>query len=311
MIGVTAVSQREPIDAMAKKPSQEAEELLGDVGSSRCCPRGDEPEGEKLIHLLSGLSPVVGVFSSPRVRGGEELRGSALNERRLLKTRTTTASVGRRGAMFVLLSMLVLSAYLMALALASATLSWLGWLTLLPLLRAIQVLRPQQSMGCGALWGSCLFLFGVTAVDTSITPTLQSFLLLATIPAAYAMFGSRITRRVGFSPLVLGVGWVLAEFALRPLTLEHGLLASTQGNGALVQVVGGLFGYVIVAFVVAYASAWLLTILCDVRLGPGRPRRTAGGSDSRDLLWHVIEAFRPRVVVAISRPRGPPARLNS
>jgi hypothetical protein len=57
-----------------------------------------------------------------------------------------------------------------------------------------------------------------------------------------------LTRQKGFSPLLLGLGWIAVELALQPLGLRYGLLAATQGSGLVVRTMGYLAGYVMVAF---------------------------------------------------------------
>jgi uncharacterized membrane protein len=86
----------------------------------------------------------------------------------------------------------------------------------------------------------------------------------------YALAGAWATRRVGFSPLVLGAGWILVEFALRPLALRYGLLAPSLDT-LWVGIIGRIFGYVMMAFFVAYASAWLLAIISRIQVRLPRP----------------------------------------
>ena len=97
------------------------------------------------------------------------------------------------------------SAYVMALAVGSGHHPWLGLVALLPLLRAIQVLKPIGATVCGSFWGASLFAFSVFAVETAIAPTVASLLLLALIPGVYTGVCSWSARYVGFSPIVDGV----------------------------------------------------------------------------------------------------------
>ena len=139
---------------------------------------------------------------------------------------------------------------------------------------------PVRATLAGALWGLCFYAFAATAVAV-ITPATLSWLLLATIPAAYAGLGAALTRRIGFNPVVLGVGWILVEIALKPLGLRYGLLAGAQGEGPLLHWVGRLLGYVFVAFVVACASASLLAALSSARrLTIPRPKSSVGLPES-------------------------------
>lgn len=201
---------------------------------------------------------------------------------------------------------LALSAYLLAACLASPRVSWLGWLALIPLFRVIQTLRPAAATVCAGGWGLLFYLTSAHQLQIGVAPGLRSACFLVLIPAAYAYLGARLTRRVGFSPFVLGVGWMLVEFALRPLALSRGLLAGTLGDGLLLHTVGRLFGYVLVAFLVAFASASLLAIFCAVRIDALRQSPSKSLDHAEPVLWHVVRRFRWSPVLIRSQPRAPP-----
>lgn len=202
--------------------------------------------------------------------------------------------VQSRGAALGKTALIALSlmggAYLMSVALRSTDGRWLGWITLLPLFLAIRVLRPGQAFLAGGFWGLCLAIFSSTGSGAPLALTLRSGLLLSAIPALYALLGSVITRRIGFSPLLLGLGWVGVELALQPLALHNGLLAHTQGNALVMRAVGALSGYIIVAFLVAYVNASIvemLTNVCDV-------------SGTRRLVNHADDF--PRTIFTLDLP---------
>ncbi len=171
------------------------------------------------------------------------------------------------GKAAALIVALVGSAYLMSTALDSSYGWALGWILLLPLFAAIRMVSPLAALGAGALWGSSVCVFTYAAGSVPLVGTSGTFWLLSLVPGLYALFGSLLTRRVGFSPLLLGLGWVGVELALQPLGLRQGLLAATQGDGLLLQAVGYLAGYALIAFAVAYLNAALLTVLSRVCRG--------------------------------------------
>jgi hypothetical protein len=210
---------------------------------------------------------------------------------------------GRVGAAALLASLLV-GAYLMAVAVSRPDHSWLAWTSLLPLLVAIRILAPVKAMACGALWGLSLYVLSVGG--GVVASTSGSLILLTTVPAIYAYLGGRLTRRFGFSPFLLALGWMGVEFALRPLGLDRGLLAGTQGDGALVRLVGGLLGYVFVAFLVAYANALLLSAVSDVRLEIPQARLPVRVDELRGSLLPQTFASFPFFGVRRRQPRGPP-----
>ena len=201
---------------------------------------------------------------------------------------------------------LVGSAYLTATAVGSPTHAWMGWLSLLPLFVAIRVLRPLRASVCGALWGGCLFAFCVAAGRTTVSANLASFTLLTAIPALYTLLGAGLTRWIGFSPFVLGVGWMGVELALAPLGLHSGLLAGTQDQTALMDYIGRALGYVLVGFLVAYVNAALVAVLGHVRLSVPRFVPTTASPDcGRSLISQILGCL-SLFALQPSHPRAPP-----
>jgi len=198
----------------------------------------------------------------------------------------------------------------MSLAIASPSFWWLGWLTLLPLLLAIRLLSPARAALAGSFWGLCFYVISVGGSGAPLAPSPISALLLAAIPGLYAGIGSRITRRVGFSPLLLGLGWVGVELALQPLALHHGLLAGTQGGSMVFRVVGNVAGYALVAFLVAYVSACLLSVLGGVYAWARSKHvvRVAGSYVQKSTP--LIDSISIQRFVRIQQPRGPPVAVG-
>ena len=117
-----------------------------------------------------------------------------------------------------------------------------------------------------------------------------------------------LTRRVGFSPYLMALGWIGVELALRPLGLHHGLLAGTQADGGFViRAIGSFSGYVVVAFLVAYINASLLSVLSEVRVSLSTPRLVASSAEPRRLVVPVDLICRLSRFPCISQPRAPPA----
>lgn len=200
---------------------------------------------------------------------------------------------------------LAISALLMALAIETPEHFWLGWITLLPLMQAARVLSPAAAFGAGTFWGGSL-LVCLAALGTGIEFSLASAAILVLGPSLYSWFGASLTRRIGFSPYLMALGWVGVELCLRPIGLEHGLLAETQGDGMLIRVAGSFAGYFLVAFFVAYINASLLSVIHKVtgccsasRLAPSAARRMV-------RLLTLSEPFVASRVLCISQPRAPP-----
>lgn len=202
---------------------------------------------------------------------------------------------------------LLVSACLMGVALQSASGHWLGWVALVPLFLLMRRLTPLKALLAGAFWGLCLFLICLAADNRPFPPTGQNLALLITVPALYVWLGVLLTRRVGFSPLLLALGWIGVELALTPLDLRHGLLAGTQGHGLVVRTMGYLAGSAIVAFIVAYVNATLLEMLSAASAADGAARFVPrpGASAERLILWR-LPVFLHHLLGSI-RPRAPPA----
>lgn len=198
------------------------------------------------------------------------------------------------------------SAFLTAHAGQAGVPFWVGWLALAPFFAAIRALRPILAMLCGALWGASLFVF--TGGGSEPGNPIVVGLLLTVVPAAYAYLAARMTRWIGFSPFVLGVGWMGVELALAPVGLHNGLLSATQGDTPLMDYIGRALGYVLVAFLVAYVNAALVAVLGRVRLSVPRFVPTAASLDcGRSLISQIIGCLSP-FALHPSPPRAPPIR---
>lgn len=202
---------------------------------------------------------------------------------------------------------LAVSAIFMALAIEAPEHFWLGWITLLPLMQSARVLSPAAALGAGALWGGCVFSAAAVMGSRSIELTASSLAILTMGPSLYAAFGAWLTRRVGFSPYLMALGWVGVEFCLRPVGLDHGLLAGTQGDGMLLRVAGSFAGYFLVAFVVAYINASLLSVLHQVTGSCSSLVRESTASGLVGRLFVVDVPYIPSRVLCVSQPRAPPA----
>lgn len=197
------------------------------------------------------------------------------------------------------------SAAVMAFALASPSRSWLGWVTLLPVFYAIRVLSPARALAAGGFWGACLFAFAAR-LNAEFDPSWSSAALLTAVPALYAAGGAFLTRRAGFSPYLLALGWMGVELALSPVGLHQGLLAGTQGDSPILHLVGSFTGYAVLGFVVAYVNALLFTVLAQVPLCGRGLRVVLPSSEERRLVPTEVLTLLSSLIRP-SRPRAPPA----
>jgi len=207
----------------------------------------------------------------------------------------------------MLIPAIVLGALFLAGAAVADDLRWVAGLSLLPLLVAIRKLSRWQAMFCGAVWGAALCGFLLYSAPVAPSNAVLLTLLTATITAVYAFAGSLVTRWIGFSPLVMATGWIGVELALQPMAFRYGLLSSAVGEGQTMQVVGGLLGYVFIAFLVAYSNAWLLHFAGNIRLRIPRPQLRLSVAGLRGLSVPQIAFASPLPVIGRSHPRAPPA----
>jgi len=215
----------------------------------------------------------------------------------------------RRGstAGITALSSAVGGAFLMAAAITIPTAHpWLGWLALAPLLRVIQVQAPRIALLSGVTWAAAILLFSRWLEHQPLVTHWLQVGAFCLLPGLFAYAAAQLRRQVGFCPLVVAVGWMAVELLLRPLGLQHGLLAVTQGDSLLVGVVGQAFGYVLVAFVLAFSSAALLSLLGALRFGPWQSYEWVGVAPKRAASPAPVRVLNHLHFIRPSRPRAPP-----
>ncbi len=154
------------------------------------------------------------------------MEGSAATVRRAART-------ARAGPKAILALLLALSALLVSAAMSSPALAWLGWISLLPLFAAIRVLPPKFAALAGVWWGAALALGHAWFAGAGGSSVILGIVRTVCVIGLYTGLGAALTRRIGFSPLVLAVGWIGVELALLPLGWRDGLLAATQSDTSL------------------------------------------------------------------------------
>lgn len=183
---------------------------------------------------------------------------------------------------------------------------WVGCVALLPLFNAIRVQSPVRAGFDGAIWGLSLFAFATILGVTRIPFDLVSGALLPVVLGLYAFLGARLTRQVGFSPYLLALCWIGVELALKPLGLHYGLLAGTQAGGISIELVGGFAGYAVVAFLVAYVNAALLSVLSEVRVSTASSPLILSQAPPRQRSYQSEIPSYLSYLVLPSQPRAPP-----
>lgn len=200
---------------------------------------------------------------------------------------------------------LLVSASVLVIATRPGSSGVLGLIALIPLFYTIHTAQPLASGIRGAIWGAVVAI----ALGLGLGEPVSHWAALVTLPlitGLYAAGGAALTQWIGFSPLVLGVGWIIVELIVGAAGLKLGLLAATQADGWLMSGLGKFFGYFLVAFAVACinASAALALRSLVSRHGLWSLKPGAGRLPSLFAIasWFPdLSHFRNAV-----RPRGPP-----
>jgi apolipoprotein N-acyltransferase len=141
---------------------------------------------------------------------------------------------------------------------------------------------------------------------TAVGPASPNLALLITAPALYAWLTAKFTRRYGFSPLAMALGWIVLEWALRSAGFNHSLLSTSESHGPVHRLVADFLGCGFVAFLVAYTNASLLALISKVRL---RIPRLMPLAELRDPeIYPVWETFPRFLLLAFHQGnlRAPP-----
>jgi apolipoprotein N-acyltransferase len=199
---------------------------------------------------------------------------------------------------------LVLGSLLLVVGMGSPSYRWTAWLALVPLLSAIRVFTPLGALAAGAFWGLSWWSLA-SVVGLPVAGGAWGAALLAAAPGAYCLFGAYLTRRIGFSPFVLGVAWTGVELSLSPLAMPSGLVGLPGADSGLLHWVAHTFGYVIVGSATAYVSALAVDVVD--RLGKRAPGPVLTGRTTQVARRFPEQRELAPISTAIAiRPRGPP-----
>ncbi|MBX3395086.1 MAG: hypothetical protein KF841_06925 [Phycisphaerae bacterium] len=184
---------------------------------------------------------------------------------------------------------------------------WLAFFALIPLLQIVRIGSIRFSTAMGALWGAGLLGMLALTQFPGVRISVESCGLLIIVPTAFALSTSLIVRRIGFNPFVIAVVWTLVELALRPVGLPLGLAAGAVGSGALMSLIGGALGYILVAFLVIWANSAILSLLNRVCIRLPMPIvQFVVLPTIRTAAYERAVAPIRNDSICIARPRAPP-----
>lgn len=163
--------------------------------------------------------------------------------------------------------LLAVSAALVGVAASGAGWAWTGWIALAPLLIILSQTTPAIGFFAGAWWGAIAVLCCAPAAHD-----LGAMLIVALTVGVYGALVSAVTKRIGFSPLVVAILWIGVELVLAPVGFDQGLVAATQSSSAPLAWLNSIFGYAIVAFGIVWINAHLaLALHRAIRRSTKRP----------------------------------------
>lgn len=200
-----------------------------------------------------------------------------------------------------------LSAFATAYAASNARAAWLGFFAMIPLFAVVRILRPLPAAAFGALWGAC---FVVELGWTGVALKFYAASGLIGLSATFAGLGALLSMWIGFTPFVLGVGWMLTQAAMSNLAPKVPLLHSRIGDSTWLEMVGGSLGYGAIAFLVGYVNAVLVAAVATLRLQCPRRSTVATSTNSIvDLSPQIVGCFTP-FALQPSHPRAPPRGVS-
>lgn len=125
----------------------------------------------------------------------------------------------------------------------------------------------------------------------------------------FAAACSRLVRRIGFQPLILGLGWLGVEAvagflaALWPSLGFCGVVnAQNENSGWLAQ----SFGYLIVSFLVSFGNAVLLVVVSGIRLRWKSRLRSLPARVRNSVYFSDLELSKRLFCFTSLHPRAPP-----
>jgi hypothetical protein len=175
----------------------------------------------------------------------------------------------------------------------------LAVLGLFPLLILVQFARTRGAFVGGACWGG-----GAAIMAAGFDPALWIAFVLG--PAVFAFLSTWITRRIGFSAVIIAVLWMLIELAMIHSGLApHGVFASLAEGSSLAGGLAAWLGSAHVALLFALLASGVIaaTVAVLTRLRHSRSKSVALLSHSAPISYHVAAQM---FCAELAMPRAPP-----
>jgi len=196
------------------------------------------------------------------------------------------------------------SALLVGLAAGASGWAWAGWFALAPLLLIVARSAPMRGALIGAWWG---LIAGLGAAIVGETGSILTALAPAGVVALFGGTAAFISKRLGVRPLLIALLWIGVELSLSAAGWQRGLLAATQSNDTPIGWLNSIFGWAIVAFLIAWFNAQLVVAIDSmVRLARRAPSLNAEAPPR--IRLPIEPLLEPVSVIALHQggPRAPP-----
>lgn len=138
-------------------------------------------------------------------------------------------------------------------------------LALFPLFAVIRYMHPKAAVSAGAFWALLLALIFQGGSDLGLINYLPAVIWIGAV-GLYCGGGAWFTRRFGFSPIILAVGWVVMELALKALLISVPAEMIAVSNNSVTQVIATALGYICVALIIVILNATLILSLGKMSL---------------------------------------------
>jgi len=204
------------------------------------------------------------------------------------------------------------SAYLLSVHLVRSGSTIIPLFGLVPLFVCIRAFPAWFAMLAGGFWGAglCAFNAFLFPGHSNLELTIAQAMLLIGAPAVYCWLGALLTQWIGFSPFVLGVGWMGVQLTLTASGTDLGLVDSLSSSLPFLHWIAHALGYALVGFVVAYISA---CTVCVIAVVPSVRRTTWNATTN--IAQPVVSTIRSIILERLAPlssigPRPPPMRSD-
>jgi hypothetical protein len=204
----------------------------------------------------------------------------------------------------LIMGSLAISAVLASLSILASDHPVLASVALVPVFIVVRSCTPSPAAAFGFVWGCTLLAASISELGPSIPLTPATLLLVPLAPAASFWLGSLLAARIGFSPFVLAVNWMLLEASL---ILAGVLIPSNEIDVTWVSLFGSLPAPLLVGFCLAWVNAELLELAIQCKNSGSRARSARAQSPRvSSTAWQATRLSPVKYFLSGRSSRAPP-----